>query len=101
MKIIEKNPGPKIPYEVNGTKITFDDDLMLNLAKRQDDEPVHIDICYNSAHQLITGTQDARSYVAEIDIPKREYEEPEDEEEAPVPLPIDMDKVTLTLWAVE
>ncbi len=101
MIVINKNEGPKIPYEVNGTKITFDDDLMLNLAKRQGDEPVHIDICYNKARQLITGTQDAWAYVAEIDIPKREYAEPEDEGEAPVPLPLDMDAVTLTLWAIE
>jgi len=100
MIIIEKNAGQKIPYEVIGTKIIFDDDLMLNLAKRQDDEPVHIDICYNSAHQLITGTQDARSYVAEIDIPAREYTEPEGEEDAPEPKPLDMEKVTLTLWAL-
>lgn len=101
MIIIEKNVGPKIPYEVVGTKIIFDDDLMLNLKKREDDEPVHIDICYNTARQLITGTQDARAYVAEIDIPAREYIEPAGEEEAPEPVPFDIDKVTLTLWAIE
>lgn len=101
MIIIEKNVGPKIPYEVVGTKIIFDDDLMLNLKKREDDEPVHIDICYNTAHQLITGTQDARAYVAEIDIPAREYIEPAGEDESPEPVPFDIDKVTLTLWAIE
>lgn len=100
MIINEKNEGPKIPYEVNGTKITFDDDLMLNLAKRQGDEPVHIDICYNKARQLITGTQDAWAFVAQIDIPAREYMEPENEEDPPEPLPLDMDDVTLVLWAV-
>jgi hypothetical protein len=96
MIIIEINEGPKIPYEVNGTKITFDDDLMLNLAKRQSEEPVHIDICYNKARQLITGTQDAWAFVAQIDIPAIEYSEGEE----PEPLPLDMDKVTLTLWAL-
>lgn len=101
MIVIEKNAGPKIPYELNGKKIIFDDDLMLNLGKRQGEEPVHIDICYNTARQLITGTQDAWAYVAEIDIPKREYTEPENEEDSPEPLPLDMDTVTLTLWAVE
>jgi hypothetical protein len=100
MIIIEKNAGPKIPYEVTGKKIIFDDDLMLNLGKRQAEEPVHIDICYNTAHQLITGTQDARAYVAEIDIPPIEYAEPEGDE-ATEPLPLDMDKVVLTLWAIE
>ena len=101
MIVIEKNAGPKIPYEVNGTKITFDDDLMLNLAKRQGDEPVHIIICYNKARALIIGTQDAWAFVAEIDIPAREYAEPESEDDPPVPLPLDMDNVTLTLWAIE
>lgn len=96
MIIIEINEGPKIPYEVNGTKIIFDDDLMLNLAKRQSEEPVHIDICYNKARQLITGTQDAWAFVAQIDIPAIEYSEGEE----PEPLPLDMDKVTLTLWAL-
>ena len=58
MIVIEKNVGPKIPYEVNGTKITFDDDLMLNLAKRQDEEPVHIVISRNKARALQIGGED-------------------------------------------
>ena len=45
MIIVEKNQGTKIPYEVDGTRITFADDLSLNLAKREEDWPVHIDIC--------------------------------------------------------
>jgi len=97
MIIIEKNAGPKIPYEVTGKKIIFDDDLMLNLGKRQAEEPVHIDICYNKARQLITGTQDAWAFVAQIDIPPIEYTEGEE----PEPIPLDMDKVVLTLWAIE
>ena len=100
MNIIDKDAGPKIPYEVVGTKIIFDDDLMLNLAKRQDDEPVHIIICHNKARQLVIGTHESWAYVAEIDIPEQEYEPAPSEEESPVPLPFDMDKVTLTLWAV-
>ena len=46
-------------------------------------------------------------YVAEIDIPSREYTETEEETEEGEqtktrrdPVPLDMDKVTLTLWAV-
>jgi len=101
MIVIDKNVGPKIPYEVNGTKITFDDDLMLNLAKRQNDEPVHLIISYDKSRALQIGVADLWRYVAEIDIPAKQYEEPEGEEEAPVPLPLDMDNVTLTLWAIE
>lgn len=101
MIVIDKNVGPKIPYEVIGTKIIFDDDLMLNLAKRQDDEPVHIVISRNKARALQIGTADLWRYVAEIDIPAREYAEPESEEDPPEPLPLDMNNVTLTLWAIE
>lgn len=112
MIIVEKNEGAKIAYEQIGTKIIFDDDLMLNLAKRQLDEPVHIDICYNKARALTIGTDDAWAYVAEIDIPPMEYEEVESEEistsemgmgnEAErTPLPLDMDKVVMTLWALK
>ena len=39
MKVIEINEGAKIPYEVNKTKICFDDDITINLAKRQEDWP--------------------------------------------------------------
>jgi hypothetical protein len=101
MIIDEKTAGPKIPYEVIGTKIIFDDDLMLNLAKRQDDEPVHIFICYNRTKDLVIGYEHGWRYVAEIDIPEREYTEPESEDDPREPLPLDMDKVKLTLWAIE
>ena len=105
MIVIEKNPGRKIPYEVVGTKIVFDDDLTINCAKRQGDEPVHDDICYDSRGQLVIGAAAGRQYVAEVDIPAMEYvltnaEEGEDGEQLS-PAPLDMDKVTLTLWAVE
>ena len=106
MIIIEKNVGPKIEYEVTGKKICFDDDLTINLAKRQRDDPEHIDVCFDSDGELVIGAAAGRAYVAEIDIPAKEYEyhEPEnegDDPEPPTPLPLDMDKVTLTLWAIE
>ena len=44
MTVIEKNSGTKIPYEVVKNKICFDDDLTINLAKREDDRDVHIDV---------------------------------------------------------
>lgn len=101
MIIVNKNEGPKIDYEVNGKRITFDDDLTINLAKRQDDWPVHIDICFDRDRELVIGTAAGRAYVAEIDIPAKEYTEPEEEGESPEPLPLDMDNVTLSLWAIE
>ena len=105
MIIVDKNQGPKIPYEVSGTKICFDDDLTINLAKRQQDWDVHIDACSDQDGELVIGTAAGRAYVAEIDIPAREYEYHDagegEEPEPPTPLPLDMEKVTLSLWAIE
>ena len=117
MIIIEKNEGLKIPYEVVGKKITFDDDLTINLAKRQGDDDEHIDVCFDRDRNLVIGAAAGRSYVAELDIPAREYIEVPDEDysfpdgngsdgDSSVhtklePVPLDMDKVTLTLWAID
>lgn len=98
MIIIEKNVGTKIPYEVSGKKITFDDDLTINLTKRESDSEVHIDVCYDRDGELVIGTAAGRSYVAEIGIPARAYTETDEGVE---PAPLDMDTVTLSLWAIE
>lgn len=109
MIIVEKNVGEKIDYEIQNTptkkKITFDDDLTLNLVKREEDWPVHIDICFDADRELVIGTAAGRAYVAEIDIPAREYIEHEpvegEDPEPPTPVPLDLDKVTLSLWSIE
>lgn len=44
------------------------------------------------------GAAAGRTYVAEIDIPARQYEE---SEEGSTPVALDMDKVTLSLWSIE
>ncbi|MCM1187612.1 MAG: hypothetical protein NC345_13940 [Lachnospira sp.] len=123
MKVINANEGPKIPYDVKKNKITFDDEIMLNLEKKEADADVHIDISTDDFGGLITGI--GRDYVAQIDIPARRYEEIPAEadgaEEAPVgddsgendggmgasgariehiPIPFSMDNVTLTLFAL-
>lgn len=122
MKVINANEGPKIPYDVEGNKITFDDEIMLNLEKKEADADVHIDISTDDFGGLITGI--GRDYVAQIDIPARAYEEipveAEESEEAPtadseendggmgasgdrierIPIPFSMDNVTLTLFAL-
>lgn len=109
MIIVEKNEGPKIDYEIQNTatkkKITFDDDLTINLIKREEDYPVHIDVCFDADGDLVLGTAAGRRYVAEIDIPARRYNEepdPEDPEQTIlVPIPLDLDLCTLSLWALE
>lgn len=95
MIIIEKDTGTKIAYEVNGRKVTFDDDLTINLAKREQDYDVHIDVCYDADGDLVIGAAAGRVYVAEIDIPARVYDEHGE------PVALDMDTVTLSLWAIE
>ena len=109
MIIVEKNEGPKIDYEIQNTatkkKITFDDDLTINLIKREQDWAVHIDVCYDEDDELVLGTAAGRRFVAEIDIPARRYNEipdPEDPEGGTIrePIPLDLDLCTLSLWAL-
>ena len=102
MIIIEKNEGTKIPYSVNGKKVTFNDDLTINLASREQDWPVHIDICFDEDRALVIGAAAGRAYVAEIDIPARQYTEEEiDGEIQRTPVPLDMDTVSLSHWSIE
>lgn len=106
VKVVEINEGQKIDYEQNGTKLTFDDELMINVAKYQKASPVHVDVCMDANRNLCTGTASGLFYVAQIDIPGIKYEEVEPAEEGqeqPIPavIPLDMADVTLTLWSIE
>ena len=102
MIIIEKNEGSKIPCSVNTSKVTFDDDLTIKLASREQDWPVHIDVCFDADRALVIGAAAGRAYIAEIDIPARQYTETDvDGEIQLTPVPLDMDTVTLTLWSIE
>lgn len=100
MIVIEKNEGPKIPYTVTGKKVTFDDDLTVNLASRQRDWETDVDVCSDEDGNLVLGAAAGRYYVAQLTIPAKQYTEPEGEDEAPQPIPLDMDDVTLALWAL-
>lgn len=95
MNIIEVNEGAKIEYEVNGDKITFRDELMLNLKNYERDFEVEVDICQDDEEILLAGL--SKYYVAQIIIPPREYED----EEKTTPVLFNMDNVTLKLWALE
>ena len=100
MNVIEKNVGPKIDYRVEGTKITFRDEMMLDLSKYERDYPVHLDLCENRDRILVMGLSDY--YVAQLDIPERQYvEKTVGEETVRTPVPFDMSRVTLTLWSLE
>lgn len=108
VKVIEKNAGEKIPFTESGYKLNFDDMLAIKCNKYQKDWPVHKDICMDADGDLTMGTGDGLFYVAEVDIPAKEYEEQqpaaEGQEEggaAPVAKPLDMSQVTVTLWGLE
>lgn len=100
MNIINKNEGAKVAYEVNETTISFrDGELSLNLASYERDFPVKLDVCSNEYGMLTLGVD--RRYVAQIDIPAREYDVTVDGEETIRTLiALNMDNVTLTLWEV-
>lgn len=105
-KVVNVNEGRKVDYEINGNKIIFNDELMLNLAKYERDDPMHIDICEDGFGCLCMGLAD--SYVAQIDIPAREYKLVENGKDEQgnvkydkVAVPFDMSKVVISLWEVE
>lgn len=112
MKVIEVNKGEKIPYSVSKTKITFDDELMLNIEKLERDFDVTVDVCIDKYGMLTTGL--GVVYAAQIEVPARQYKEetvdnpdydPEDPQSNPtitnrVPVPFSMDNVTLKLYAI-
>lgn len=95
MNVIEKNEGTKVDYMVEGNKITFgDDEIMLNLIKYERDEAQTIDICRDDDKILIAGP--SKYFVANINIPAKQYEDPE----KTIPVPFSMDNVELVLWAL-
>lgn len=97
MNIVNKNEGAKIPYVVEGNKITFRDELTLDLSKYERDYQVNLDICNNKDNILIIGLSDY--YVAQLEIPEKKYTEVIQEEETiRVAEPFNMDNVTLVLW---
>lgn len=105
-----------VGYEITKNTISFnDDELALNLQKRERDGAVHIDICTDRSGALVMGAENGFKYVAQIDIPARMYTEVETEaDEAEETdgmstktkttreaVPFDMDRCTLTLWEKE
>ena len=110
--VVEKTPGrPHIEFAVSGgKKVTFgDDELTINLAARERDEAVMLDICIDASGGIVVGVGGtAQRYAAQIDIPARRYDVIEDGEdemtgevrEIPMPIPFDISLCTLTLWEV-
>ncbi len=104
-----------LSFEQTGNVVSFEDDeLMMNLKKKERDYDVLIDICEDRYGGLI-GVEGAENYRAQIFIPAREYvddeiENPDYDPEDPTSqqyittrtaVPFDISKCILTLWAKE
>lgn len=103
MKEIIMTPGTHIEYETSKKSITFgDEDLTINLKNREMDEIVTIDICSDKQGFLVIGAETGYKYVAQVEIPPREYTETAaDQDGSFVPMPFDINKCTIYLWGME
>lgn len=119
MNEVIKTPGKHIGYETTSKSIIFDDDdLSVNLKNREKDEAVLIDICSDSDGFLVMGVAAGLRYVAQVEIPARQYteetkENPDYDPEAEAgaetqptitvrtPVPFDIDNCTIYLWGME
>lgn len=121
MNEVIKTPGKHITYETTSKSIIFgeDEDLSINLKNREQDEKTLIDICSDSDGFLVVGTAAGLRYVAQVEIPARQYTEteetnsnydPEAEEGSEAanqtitvrePVPFDIDNCTIYLWGME
>ncbi|KAB0577218.1 hypothetical protein EI53_01242 [Fusobacterium naviforme] len=114
MNVIHMTPGEYIAYETTKKSIVFgDEDLSINLKNREQDEKVTIDVCFDRDGNLTMGTAAGLHYVAQVEIPPRQYKEVEQENpdyeeggEAPAtitvlePVAFDIDNCTLYLWSI-
>lgn len=119
INVVKKTPGKYLAYRVSGTEkiVLGDDDLTIKLSSRERDEEVTLDITLDNDQGLMMGTGgNAKSYVAQVIIPARQYEEQEQEGvigyddengqvkgtvKVRVPLPFDISRCTLVLWGME
>ena len=102
IKVIEKNAGKKIGYELDGNTLWIGDAIAMKLQRLQTDDVVKKDKDGN----LVFGL--GENYVAQVEIPPREYDyiagEPDGEGKPTtekVQKSFDVSKCTLTLWSIE
>ena len=106
IKVIEKNTGKKIGYEVEGTTLWIGDQIAIKLPKYQSDTEVTKDICADGDGNLVMGL--GKNYVAQVTIPQKEFDYVEQENEEIGEMEtvqkekeFDISKCTLTLWSIE
>lgn len=106
IKVIEKNAGKKIGYEMDGNTLWIGDAIAMKLQRLQTDDVVRKDICADKDGNLVFGL--GENNVAQVEIPPREYDyiagEPDGEGKQTtekVQKNFDVSKCTLTLWSIE
>ena len=76
MKEVILQEGDHISYTYTKKSITFDEDISINLKNRERDEKVMVDVCRDDDDNLVIGVGDhAEKYVAQVEIPPRQYVE--------------------------
>lgn len=99
-----------IEYEVNKNNLNFNDgDLSFNVAKKERDYEVVIDICEDYTGGLVMGANTGDKYIAQVVIPARQYTEVETEESEDsegtgtdfLPVPFNIENCELRLWEME
>ena len=112
MNVIKVTEGEYIDYSVSKTKITFEDELTLNVQKLERDFDVTVDICIDKYGMIVTGL--GVKYAAQIEVPARQYVDkevqnpdydPEDPQSKETiiekePVPFSMENVTLKLYGI-
>ena len=106
IKVVEKNEGRKIGYELEGNTLWIGDAIAMRLPRLQTDDTVKKDICADADGNLVFGL--GENYVAQVEIPPKEYEYIEGEADAEgkktverVRKDFDISKCTLILWSIE
>ena len=67
IKVIEKNAGKKIGYELDGNTLWIGDAIAMKLQRLQTDDVVKKDICADKDGNLVFGL--GENYVAQVEIP--------------------------------
>lgn len=120
VKKVPENAENVIDYSVRKNVLSLNDsEISVNLAKKERDDAVHLDFCFDYSGGLVSGVgADTERYVAQVDIPARQYTDtvednpdydPDKEESMDnrptitkhEAVPFSMDNVVLTLWEVE
>lgn len=120
MKEVFMTSGKYIDYTTTTKSIIFgDEDLSINLKNRERDEKVLLDVCMDNNGELTMGTAAGLTYVAQVEIPARQYNEEEQEnasydpnaEEGTeaarktvivrTPVDFNIDNCTIYLWGME